>query len=97
MPTAPWKIEASRLIEALEFMKAQTKNAYVTTIVDESMPLLTQLEKALPTPNVADLENKLRAEAAPSKELYQGAPQTTVTFGGKPAAPAPKPEEKKDK
>ena len=78
-------------------MKAQTKNAYVTPIVDESIKLLTPLEKALPTPNVADLENKLKAEAAPSKELYQSVPANDGDVRRQAAAPAQKPEEKKDK
>ncbi len=96
-PTQAWKVEASRLIEALELMKAQTKNAHVAFVVDESLKLLTMIEKALPAPNATDLEQKLKGEAAPSKSLYQSIPGSTVTFGGKPPAPPDKPEEKKDK
>ncbi|HVS38691.1 MAG TPA: hypothetical protein VMS17_24255 [Gemmataceae bacterium] len=90
----PWKVEASRLIEALELMKAQSKSAYVAMVADASLDVLKPVERAGPTSNIADLDSNLRAHQPPSKSLYQSAPDSTVTFGGKPPAP---PEEKKDK
>ncbi len=97
-PTLAWKIEASRLTEALELMKAQSKNAHVALVVDETLKALTAIERASSQPNVTDLENKLKTEGAPSKELYKGVPDSTVTFGGHPprgVAGYRKPEEKK--
>jgi hypothetical protein len=100
-----WKYQASRLIEALEFMKAQTKNAHVARVVDESLKPLKTIEKALPPPNAFDLEQILQAEASPSQQLYKGDPNTVVKPANRKdkdaAAPPPpppvKPEEKKDK
>ena len=97
-PTQAWKVEASRLIEALELMKAQSEERPRRPRRGRSPQIPDQDRKALPAPNAADLEDKLKAEAAPGKSLYQSVPDSTVTFGGaKPPAPADKPEEKKDK
>jgi hypothetical protein len=93
----PWKVDASRLNEALELMKAQSKNAYVGKVVDETVKLLTSIEKAAAA-NPFDLEQALRGEAAPSQELYKG-DAATVVKPAKPkdAAPPQQPVESKDK
>ena len=97
-PTQAWKVEASRLIEALEFMKAQSKNAHVALVADAANRLLGNVEKALAAPNATELEQMLKGQASPSGVLYLSVPDSKVTFGGaKPAAPPDKPEEKKDK
>ena len=94
----PWKVEASRLIEGLELMKAQSqKNAHVARVVDESLKLLTKIEKAL-QPNPSDLEQVLQTEASPSQQLYKGDANTVVKPANRKDAAEPvKPEEKKDK
>jgi hypothetical protein len=100
LPSEPWKVEASRLIEALEFMKAQAKNdAHVTLVVDQCLPALQPIEKALPPPNPSDLEQKLRGTASPNQQLYKGVPESTVRPANRKGADAPeeKKEEKKDK
>ena len=95
--SVPWKVDAARLNEALEQMKAQAKNAYVTKVVDETVKLLTNIEKAVAT-NPFDLEQALRKEAAPSQELYKGDAAAVVKPAKqKDAAPPEKPVESKDK
>src|SRR5271167_4362677 len=66
-PTEPWKYDASRLIEALDMMNAQAKNAHVTLVVDKSKELLTKIEKALQAPNSTDLAELLRTTDSPGK------------------------------
>ncbi len=41
-------MDASRLDDALGQMKAQSKNAYVGKIVDDTVKLLTNIEKGPP-------------------------------------------------
>ncbi len=93
----PWKVDASRLIEALEQMKAQTKNAHVGKAVDESVKLLSNIEKGLPgTP--FDLEQAMQAEPSPSHELYKSDPASVVKPANRKDAAAPeKPAASKDK
>ncbi len=95
--SVPWTVDASRLDDALGQMKAQSKNAYVGKIVDDTVKLLTNIEKGVAA-NPFDLEQALRGQAAPSQELYKG-DAATVVGQAKPkdAAPPEKPEENKDK
>jgi hypothetical protein len=96
----PWKVLAGRLIEALEQMQAQSqKNAHVTFVVQQCSAPLKQIEKALATPNAADLEQSLQAQGSPSQQLYKGVAESTVKPANRRGAdePPPKPEEKKDK
>jgi hypothetical protein len=95
--SVPWKVDASRLIEALEQMKAQTKNAHVGKVVDESVKLLANVEKGLAaTP--FDLEQALRGEPSPSAELYKGDAASVVKPANRKDAAAPeKPAESKEK
>jgi hypothetical protein len=80
----PWKVDASRLIEALEQLKAQTKDAHLAKVVDESVKLLANIEKGLAA-NPFALEQLLKSEPSPSSELYKGDAASVV----KPAS-APK-------
>ncbi len=83
----PWKVDASRLIEALELMKEQAKNdAQVALVADQATPLLQKIEKALDAPNESILKAALDAAPSPEMSLFKSDPQSVV-----------KPEEKKDK
>jgi hypothetical protein len=95
--SVPWMVDASRLIEALEQMKAQTKNPHVGKVVDESVKLLANVEKGLAaTP--FDLEQALRGEPSPSAELYKGDAASVVKPANRKDAAAPeKPAESKEK
>jgi hypothetical protein len=92
----PWKVDASRLIEALEQMKAQTKNPHVARVADESAKLLTNIEKALGA-NPFDLEQSLQAEGSPSQQLYKGDAAAVVKPANRKDAAPEKAEEKKEK
>jgi len=98
-PTEPWKQEASRLMEALEQMQAQSqKNAHVALVVQQCSPLLKQIEKALAPPSEFDMEQSLQAQGSPSQQLYKGVAESTVKPANRRGAEAapPKPEEKKE-
>jgi len=74
----PWRVEASRLIEALELMKAQTKNAHAGRVADVCTELLKKVEKGMAGTNPFDLEQVLGAEASPGQSLYKGVADSTV-------------------
>jgi hypothetical protein len=95
--SVPWKVDASRLIDSLEQMKAQTKNPHVGKVVDESVKLLANVEKGQPaTP--FDLEQTLRGEPSPSAELYKGDAASVVKPANRKDAAAPeKPAKSKEK
>ena len=96
--TQPWRVEASRLIEALELMKAQTKNAHVARVTDVCTELLKKVEKGMAGTNPFDLEQVLQAEASPGQSLYKSAADSTVKPANRKDEGGPeKPEEKKDK
>jgi hypothetical protein len=95
-PSEAWKYDASRLIEALETMSAQTKNAHVAQVAGNCTPLLGKIEKALPPPNPFDLEKFLQDAESPGKSLYKSEPQSVVQPADRTEdAKPPKPEEKK--
>lgn len=98
-PTQPWRVEASRLIEALELMKAQApKNAHVTRVADLCTELLKKVEKGMTGTSPFDLEQVLQAEASPGQSLYKGAADSTVKPANrKDEGATEKGEEKKDK
>jgi hypothetical protein len=86
----PWKVDASRLIEALEQLKAQTKDAHLAKVVDESVKLLANIEKGLAA-NPFALEQLLKGEPSPSSELYKGDAASVVKPANrKDAAPPEK-------
>jgi hypothetical protein len=101
--TFPWKVYASRLLEALDAMKAaHAKDAHVAAVVDECDRLLAEIEKdgsgERLNPSTA-LGPLLKGTPAPGGQLYKSDNDSKVTPGGKRAAPEKpeKPEEKKDK
>ena len=95
----PWRVDASRLIEALELMKAQSpKDAHVARVADLCTDLLKKVEKNLKDTSPFDLEQALQAEASPGQSLYKGDADATVKPANRKDADAPpKPDEKKDK
>ena len=96
-PSIPWKVDAARLIDALEQMKAQTKDAHVAKVVDETVKLLANIEKGLPAPPFA-LEQALQATPSPSPELYKGDAASVVKPASRKDAAAPeKPMDAKEK
>jgi hypothetical protein len=85
--SVPWQVDASRQIEALEQMKTQSKNAYVGKVVDETVKLLTNVEKGVAAAPF-DLEQALR-EPSPSQELYKGDAASVIKPAKRKEAPAP--------
>ena len=96
--TQPWRVDASRLIEALEVMKAQSpKDAHVARVADLCMELLKKVEKNARDTSPFDLEQALRGEASPGQSLFKGAADATAKPPERKDADAPKPDDKKDK
>jgi hypothetical protein len=84
----PWKIDAARLLEALDVMKAQSKNEYVNKAAAQMAAVLSKIElgqQARPQ----DLTDWLAGNPPASKELFKDLPDSAV----KPAAEA---EEEKE-
>ena len=95
--SVPWKVDAGRLIEALEQMKTQAKSAYVGKVVDEAVKLLLNIERGADA-NPFDLQQALQTEPSPSPELYKGDAASIVKPANrKEAVPAEKPAESKSK
>ncbi len=89
----PWKVHASRLAEALDAMKADTKDTYVAKLVDQSARLLAQIETGSPASLVGDLENWLANNAPANKTVYKGVADSAVKLP--PKEDEEKPAEKK--
>jgi hypothetical protein len=85
----PWKIDAARLLEALDMMKAESKNGYVTKVAAQMASVLTKVEAGQQA-NPQDLAVWLANNSPPSKELFKDVPDSAV----KPAAEAAAEEEK---
>lgn len=81
----PWKVDAARLKDALEAMKADTKNKYVADMVTRATPILTDIENGKqPTPaNLASWlgDPATPANPPPSKELFKDTPDSAVKLG----------------
>jgi hypothetical protein len=77
----PWKIDAARLGEALEAMKADTKDKYVDNVLTRALPLLAAVESGK-QPDPTALNTWLAGNEPPHKELFNGVPESAV----KPAA-----------
>jgi hypothetical protein len=73
----PWKIDAARLGEALEAMKADTKDKYVENVVGRALPLLTAVEGGQ-RPDPAALNTWLAGNEPPHKELFKDMPESAV-------------------
>jgi hypothetical protein len=104
---SPWKVYGSRLGEALEGLRADTKEsksaAYVADLVAKSVPYLKQVE--LGTEGVrapTDITNWGRDKPPASKSIYAGVADSVVNPGEakeaeKPAKEADKPAKEADK
>jgi hypothetical protein len=73
----PWKVDAARLLDALEAMKAEVKDAYVAKAADESRKVLTEVLKG-ETASANKLSDWLSNNPAPAKQLFKGAADADV-------------------
>ncbi len=74
----PYRIYASRLLETLETMKAETKNDYVAKVIDQCRLVLTGVEKGSDNVKTLDLEDWLMKNPSPKQGLFQGIADSTV-------------------
>jgi hypothetical protein len=90
----PWKVDAARLGEALEGLKAELKNDYVQQAIGQCLLVLRPIENG-ETGEANVLGNWLAKNAPPGKGVFKAGPDSTV----KPAAtePASKGPEEKEK
>jgi hypothetical protein len=79
----PWKIDAARLLEALDVMKADSKNEYVNKAAAQMASVLTKIEQGQQA-RPENLTDWLAGNPPPSKELFKDLPDSAV----KPAAAA---------
>jgi hypothetical protein len=73
----PFRIYSTRLLEALDAMNTETKNAYVGTAVAQYRKLLTTMEKGDPI-RTLDLTRWLDANPPKKDSLFQGVAESTV-------------------
>ena len=71
--SVPWRWTPAGSIEALEQMKAQTKNVYVGKVVDETEKLLTNIEKGSPR-RYRSISNKPYASLRRAKSFTRATP-----------------------
>jgi hypothetical protein len=74
----PWKVDAARLGEAIEELKATAKDPYTQGVVKEMLPVLAEIEKGAQGQS-QNLGDWLTRNECPAKTLFKGAPETTVT------------------
>jgi hypothetical protein len=75
----PWKIDAARLLEALEALKTEAKNDHVAKVVARITPVLTNIESGSQgKPQTLATWLTDAANQPPSKELYKGVPDSAV-------------------
>lgn len=87
----PWKIDAARMIEALDAVQAAVKVPYVQDVVKQALPVLNSLEQNQPS-QTNDLADWLSRNPPPSASLFKSNPASVV----KPApAAAPAAAEEK--
>jgi hypothetical protein len=73
----PFKVYAARLMDALEALKADTKNAYVAGVVDQSRKVLALMEEGKQV-KTGDLGAWLDRNGPPKDSLFQGVADSTV-------------------
>jgi hypothetical protein len=73
----PYRIYASRMLEALEAMKADIKNEYVAKAIDECRKVLAPVEKGDVTKTL-DLEDWLKTNPPPVQGLFKGVADSTA-------------------
>jgi hypothetical protein len=80
----PWKIDAARLLEALETFRATAvamKSAHALKVLDRIVPVLEVIESGRTDVQPAELANWLTTNPPPNKELFKGVPESTVNAG----------------
>jgi hypothetical protein len=73
----PWRIDAARLGEALEALKADTKDKYVENVVRLALPRLAEVEGGKQADPTA-LNTWLAGNEPPHKELFKDVPESAV-------------------
>jgi hypothetical protein len=73
----PWKVDAARLIEAVEGLKANVKNTYVQDAAKQCLTPLGLIEKGNQG-KTAELGDWLAANPSPAKSVFKGADDTAV-------------------
>ena len=72
-----WRIDAARLLEAIEVLRANSKNAYVAQVVQQSIPILNKIEQNVTTDQNV-LDDWLRNNAPPNTTLFKNDPASTI-------------------
>jgi hypothetical protein len=99
----PWKVEAAKLADAMNVMKAETaklkEGKFVADVADRCLQVLAKIE-ATGTGNASDLAAWLTSNTPVNTCLYRGVADSVIHEGGQDAAakpaekqPAPKPPE----
>jgi hypothetical protein len=79
LKTRPWKVDAARLVDALDAMKAEVKDAYVARMVNEFRPDLVLLEQGKEVrKGEAGLLAWIDGNRPTHTSLYQGGEDSTV-------------------
>jgi hypothetical protein len=73
----PWKIDAGRLLEALDVMRADSKNEYVNKVVAQMLKVLEKVEKGEQA-RPQDLTDWLAGNPPANKELFKDVPDSAV-------------------
>jgi hypothetical protein len=73
----PWRIDAARLGEALEALKADTKDKYVQDVVSQALPRLAEVEGGKQSDPTA-LNTWLAGNEPPHKELFKDVPESAI-------------------
>lgn len=89
----PWRIDAARMIEALDVLRTDVKSPYVQDVVRQALPVLNALEQNQPSqPN--DLADWLSRNAPPAASLLKSDPASVVKpAGGAAAVEEPEPKD----
>jgi hypothetical protein len=75
----PWRVDAARLGEALEALKADTKDKYVQGVVGQALRPLAGVENgSKPGPDSTPLNTWLAGNEPPHKELFKGVPDSAI-------------------
>jgi hypothetical protein len=103
----PWKVEAAKLVDAFEVLKAETaklkEGKFVAEVADHCLPVLAKIESS-GNANAEALSTWLTNNVPVNASLYRGVPDAVIREGGKesaaktgekePAAKPPQPDKK---
>jgi hypothetical protein len=72
-----WKVDASRMLEALDVLKANVKNAYVQEVVKQCVAVLAPIENG-GAGNGGNLGDWLSSNASPAKSVFKSGGDSTI-------------------